>query len=105
MPSSRLRSLLLADPNGAPVPWPVRLANLLLAFLVLAGVLALSFARLPYEWNWARVYSYRETLEHGWVVTLEIALASLAASTALGLALALARRSPLLVLRYLARGV
>ncbi len=81
----------------------VRALNCLLALLLLAGIFAFSFDQLTYHWNWAAAYKYRAKFLQGWTVTVLVSLASLAASTLLGLVFALARRSRILVLRYFSK--
>ncbi|HEV7867881.1 MAG TPA: amino acid ABC transporter permease [Chthoniobacteraceae bacterium] len=79
------------------------LLNGLLAAALLVATFYLCFRTSAYRWDWAAVYVYRQKFVSGWLTTIWIALAALGLSTALGLALALARRSTLLVLSYLAK--
>jgi polar amino acid transport system permease protein len=78
-------------------------ASFLLALVLLAGVTVGAFLILPYGWNWAGVWERRGIYYWGWLVTLGIAAVALPASSLLGLALALARRSRWLPLAYMAR--
>lgn len=97
-----LARLFLApsDRDDPPLPWFVRGVNYLLAFLLLALVLCVSFNQLQYHWGWDSVWDYRLLFWKGWLTTIWISLASLGLSTAIGLFFALARRSRILPLRY-----
>ena len=66
-------------------------------------MLAFAFHQLIYDWNWAAAWRYRAKFIQGWTVTVCISLAALAVSTLIGVLFALARRSRLLVLRYVVR--
>ncbi len=90
-------------PERGPLSSGVVALNWLLATLLVAGLFTFSFQQLLYHWNWDAPYRYRAKLIHGWTATVLISLVSLAASTLLGVAIALARRSRVLVLRALAR--
>src|SRR6516164_1437056 len=80
--------------------WASRIVGALAAALLVALVFYFSFHQLSYRWNWAAVYKYRRNLLSGWLVTVVISLASLALSTIIGVAFALARRTHFLPLRY-----
>lgn len=77
---------------------------------VLWGVLILTFlCTVLLEWSsslsrtgWVGVWSYRGVFLSGWLLTILISLTALLLSTLIGLGIALARRSPILPLRYLA---
>jgi polar amino acid transport system permease protein len=92
---------IVGDARRAPLF--VRLGNAALAALLLAGVFAFSFHQLAYHWNWAAIFEYRAKFFQGWTVTLLLSLAALVLSTLIGLLFALARRSRVLVLRYVAK--
>ena len=77
--------------------------NALLAILLLAGLFTFAFQQVDYHWNWSAIAKYRQKFLQGWIATLLIALAALVVSTAIGLLAALARRSRVLLLRYVAR--
>ncbi|MHA3772820.1 amino acid ABC transporter permease [Verrucomicrobiota bacterium sgz303538] len=81
----------------------VRALNFVLALLLLTAVLTFSFHQLAYHWNWSAIYKYRAKFVQGWIVTVLISLAALVCSTVIGLILAMARRSRVLVLRSLAQ--
>jgi polar amino acid transport system permease protein len=51
---------------------------------VFAAALAVAFARVNYEWNWAGVWEYRQKFLQGWLVTVGISLAALVTSTLIG---------------------
>ena len=104
--SPLLRNLVLA-PGGArgdaqPPSW-AKVANVFVALVVLIAAVWLSLLRLNYNWGWASVWSYREELFKGWLLTLEISVAALVVSIVIGFVLALAQRSYLLPLRYFAK--
>ena len=87
----------------APPPASAQILNSLLAVSILIGAVWLSLISLHYNWGWAAVWEYRETLLKGWLVTLGVASAALVLSTLGGFILALAQRSFLLPLRYFAK--
>jgi len=80
----------------------VRAFNCILALLIVAALFTFSFHQLAYHWNWGAVYKYRAKFYEGWAVTVVISWMTLVVSTAVGLLIALARGSRLLVVRYLA---
>jgi len=94
---------LAPEKSGRKLPWPVVALNWLLAFLVYALICVFSFAQLRYNWNWDSVAGYSSFFVNGWLVTLAISAVALVLSTLIGLLAALARRSPLLVLRAFSR--
>jgi polar amino acid transport system permease protein len=73
----------------------------LVVLLVLSFFFYLAFSRLGYHWNWDSVWKYRALFFHGWVMTLGLSLAAMAASLVLGTASALAARSRFPWLRVL----
>ncbi len=77
--------------------------NWVLALLLISAVFTFSFHQLTYHWNWPSVTKYRAKFFQGWCITILLSLTSLVASTVIGLIFAFARRSRILVLRYLAR--
>lgn len=95
-----LRRWFLAADNRHGPGWTLRILNFLAALLLITLVFAFSFQQLQYRWNWQAIYQYREKFFQGWTTTILISFASLTLSTAVGLLLALARRSPVLALRY-----
>jgi polar amino acid transport system permease protein len=98
-----LRSFFLLEP-GADQPRPAAHAlSWLLAALIVAALFTFSFYQLLYQWRWDAVFRYRSKLLQGWTVTIAISIVSMLLSVLLGAALALARRSRVLVLRALAR--
>src|SRR5438874_9404484 len=84
-------------PRGGSLPTPVAILNAAAVFVLLAGALVLCFQGIIYSWNWTSIWRYRLLLWHGWVVTVLISLTSLGVSLALGLAVALARRSSVIL--------
>jgi polar amino acid transport system permease protein len=75
----------------------VMLGAALLAGLCFGVMQALS-------WDWSGVWGYRQVFWSGWLHTVWISLAALVLSIALGLAIALARRSHYPALRWFAAG-
>jgi polar amino acid transport system permease protein len=97
-----LRPYFLLSPS-APVRASMQALNWGLALLAVAAIFTFSFQQLLYNWNWEAVYRYRWKLLQGWTVTIVISLASLVLSTVLGVGIAWARRSRVLILRALAQ--
>jgi len=73
------------------------------ALLLLSLLCFGAFYFRGYHWSWSPVFGYWRLFVQGWVATLIIAVLALPLSTIIGLALALARRSPVLLLRDAAR--
>jgi polar amino acid transport system permease protein len=98
------RDLILA-PSGArgevPPPTVARVANSLLALLVLVGIVWFSLASLHLDWS--SVWEYRVMFWKGWITTLGLIAVALILSILLGFVIALGQRSYFLPLRYLAR--
>jgi len=103
--SSRWSAIFFARRRGNAEELPLygRVIGILAAFLLLALVFSFAFSRLQYGWDWGAVYRYRQKFVTGWLVTLAISAASLAASIVIGLSAALAQRSAFLPLRYLGK--
>ncbi len=80
-----------------------RTLHFLGALLLLSLMCFGAFYALDYHWAWQPVGKYWRLFLSGWVATLGIATLALPLSTALGLTLALARRSPFLLLRDASR--
>ncbi|GAB4293339.1 MAG: amino acid ABC transporter permease [Desulfuromonadia bacterium] len=70
--------------------------------ILVGGLFSFSFSRLTYGFNWSGVWEYRQKFIDGWVTTLLVSAASLVLSLFFGLCAALARRSRVAILRYLA---
>jgi polar amino acid transport system permease protein len=66
-----------------PFDMPRWLAHLIVVVLFAAGI-ALAFWRVGYAWNWAGVWDYRQKFVQGWLTTVGLSLAALAASVAIG---------------------
>lgn len=71
---------------------PRWLAHLIVAAAFAAAV-AMAFSRVNYAWNWAAVWDYRQKFLQGWLVTVALSLAALAASILVGGVTALMLRS------------
>ena len=89
--------------SRTPVPFGARALSFLLALALLGGLCAGAFALLDYHWAWQPVRNYWRLFLDGWIATLAISGLALPLSCAIGLAFALARRSPLFPLRDFAR--
>jgi len=79
---------------GVALGWIVALA-------ALAGFFSFAFYQLDYAWNWDGVWEYRQKFFTGWWTTVWISAAALVLSTVTGFLVALARSSPVHVLRSL----
>jgi polar amino acid transport system permease protein len=71
---------------------PRWLAHTIVVALLIAGI-SLAFARVGYGWNWAVVWEYRGLLIRGWLTTVGVSLAALAASILVGALAAVMLRS------------
>ena len=97
------RYIAVSDEPGSPPPsWLVRALNFVLAILAISFVFYFSFRHLAYHLRWSSIYQYRALFWQGWLTTVGISIAALVLSAVIGLLSALARRSRLLPLRYLA---
>lgn len=93
-----MRSIFL-DRARAPAPlWAkgVTFLGVLLALSALSTLVLWSSTN-----HWAAVWSYREVFWKGWLLTLGISSLALVGSTVLGVLAALAKRSEILVIRYI----
>jgi len=79
-----------------------RLMAFVLVILLLSALFSFAFSQLQYDWNWRAVWQYRQKFLQGWMTTLLISVAALGLSLLISIFFALARRSRLLPLRYLA---
>jgi polar amino acid transport system permease protein len=91
------------EPGTPPPPVWARVMNFLLAGLGISLVFWFSFAHLAYRMDWRALAPYREMFLEGWLVTIAVSAAALVLSCVIGLLMALAQRSRLLALRYLAK--
>lgn len=99
----RLTPILWRVPDdGSEPPLSSRIAAFALVFLVLSALFWFAFSQLQYGWNWQAVWQYRQKFLQGWLTTLLISVAALGLSLLISVFFALARRSRLLPLRYLA---
>jgi polar amino acid transport system permease protein len=96
------RFLFASDQRRGGLPLAVLAINWAVALLLLAALFAFSFQQLAYHWNWGAVYKYRAKFLHGWLLTVSISIGALILSSAIGIGVALARRSRLLFARYVA---
>jgi polar amino acid transport system permease protein len=81
----------------------LRALSFLAALALMAGICAGAFALLDYHWTWQPVLNYRQLFWEGWLATLAISGLALPLTCVIGLLFALARRSPLLLLRDFSR--
>jgi polar amino acid transport system permease protein len=81
---------------------PRWLAHMIVVVLF-AALIALAFARVDYAWNWAGVWGYRQKLLQGFGVTIALSLASLIASTLVGMLTALLLGSKHVLLEAIGR--
>jgi polar amino acid transport system permease protein len=99
-PAHRISTWFIAPPEGRRVSLAVALVNSLAVLILLAGGLALCFQAITYSWNWPAIWRSRGLFVQGWLTTVAISVASLVASLVIGLLTATARRSRLILLRY-----
>jgi len=71
--------------------------------VLFAALIALAFSRVDYAWNWAGVWGYRQKLLQGFGVTIALSLASLIASTLVGMLTALLLGSKHVLLEAIGR--
>ena len=71
---------------------PRWLAHTIVAAVFVAAIAA-AFWRAGYEWNWSAVWDYRQKFLQGWLVTVALSIAALAASVAVGAGAAALLRS------------
>jgi hypothetical protein len=95
---SRLLGSFLDGPRSPAPLWAriVTMGFLLAVFSLLSWTLLASTTR-----NWEAIWKYRTAFWQGWMLTVALSLVSLVLSTLIGLAAALARRSSILIIRYL----
>jgi polar amino acid transport system permease protein len=62
---------------------PRWLAHLVVVVLFALGIAA-AFWRVGYSWNWAGVWDYRQKFLQGWLTTVALSIAALAASVVIG---------------------
>ena len=92
----------LFAPSRGPAARVAQAVSWGLVAVLVAGLFTFAFNQLHYGWNWPAIWTYRQKFLQGWLVTVAISAASLAASLLIGLITALARRSAFLPLRYTA---
>ena len=71
--------------------------------VLFAALIALAFSRVDYAWNWAGVWGDRQKLLQGFGVTIALSLASLIASTLVGMLTALLLGSKHVLLEAIGR--
>ena len=95
---SSLLSNFLDKPHSPAPLW----ARIVTAGFVFGALSLLCWALLASTTqNWEAVWKYRNAFWNGWLLTVLLSVISLVLSTLVGLIAALARRSNLLILRYL----
>lgn len=100
MKSPRMIFRCLVDSGEAPLSRFKQIANFSGVFLVCSLVCYWLLSETALRWE--AVLPYQQTFLRGWLTTLLLSLVALALSLLLGTVAALARRSQLLPLRYLA---
>jgi polar amino acid transport system permease protein len=74
--------------------------NVLLLIAIVSSVFFFALSRSLYNWDWSAVWQYRKLYVQGWLVTVAISAAALVLSFIIGVLAALARRSPISILRF-----
>ena len=87
---------------GRPVGLAAMIVSWGLVALLTTALFSFAFSQLHYGWNWEAIWQYRQKFVQGWLMTVAISAASLLLSLIIGLLAALARRSAILPVRYLA---
>jgi polar amino acid transport system permease protein len=95
--SSLLSSFL--DKPRLPAPFWARAVTVVLLLTALSLVCWTLLASTTR--NWEAIWKYRNAFWQGWLLTVALSVISLVLSTLIGLIGALARRSPVLVIRYI----
>jgi len=98
----KIRSLFYEEDASGKSGAGIHILNWILALLLLSALFVFSFEQLTYHWNWPSIAKYHAKFVQGWCVTVLISVASLVASAFIGLIFAFARRSRILMVRYLA---
>ncbi len=88
--------------DGSDAPLISRITAFAVVFLLVAALFWFAFSQLQYGWNWHAVWQYRQKFLQGWLTTVLISSAALSLTLLISVFFALARRSRLLPLRYLA---
>ena len=94
----KLRSLFYIAEDGS-APAALRAINFIAAFLLVTFVVSLSFYQLTNRDGWSAVAASWRVFVSGWIATILISIAALSLSMIVGALVALARKSPLLILR------
>jgi polar amino acid transport system permease protein len=93
---------IFLDQPRAPAPRWVRIVTAMALFLAFSFVSwTLLAGSLP---NGKSVWNYRQAFWNGWLLTIGLSAVSLVLSTIIGLLAALAKRSNILIIRYLSIG-
>jgi len=91
---------LFRDDPRSPAPLGAKVATVGVLLLILSFLSWLVMAgTMP---NTAAVWGYRQAFWQGWLMTLKLSAGALVLSAIIGLSAAMAKRSKILVLRYLA---
>ncbi|MEI6871661.1 MAG: ABC transporter permease subunit, partial [Verrucomicrobiota bacterium] len=104
MRRSLLATLFYAPSSAGAPPVFVRGFNALLLLGCVAWASWEVLQRAGLHWDWEAVGAYWKLFAAGWGTTVGVSIGALALSTVLGVLVALAQRSRLLVLRYAAQG-
>jgi polar amino acid transport system permease protein len=88
------------DRPRSPAPFWARALTSGVLFAVLSLVCWTLLASTTH--NWGAIWKYRNAFLNGWLLTVALSTVSLVLSTIIGLMAALARRSPILIIKYIA---
>ena len=91
-----------APDDGSDPSLISRIASFALILFLLSLLFWFAFSQLQYGWNWHAVWQYRQKFLQGWLITVLISAVALCLTLLISVFFALARRSRLLPLRYLA---
>ncbi len=98
----KIKSLFVERPHH-PVSQKAVIVSMSVTFLLVGLIFYYSFLTLQYKFHWDSIWQYRVKFVDGWLTTIWLSFFSLILSLILGLFFAIAQRSHILPLRYLAR--
>lgn len=80
-----------------------RIFNFIIVVSIVIGILIFSISRLDYDFFWPVILKYRYKFMQGFYMTLVISFFSLISSLIIGIILAFARKSKILIFNYFSR--